>query len=925
MSALLMRHLRRLAIAAVAVSCVTVTWAQMASGQAPEFNSQITSPEQEFGHPIGEDYFLATYQQLIPYWEKLSRESDRMVLDTIGNSEEGRPQLMAIITDPANHAKLEEYRQIAERLARAEGVSEAQARQLAADGKAVIWIDGGLHATEVLGAQQLIELVYHLASRTDAETTRILKDVIVLAAHANPDGHDLVANWYMRHDDPLERTTRGIPVLYEKYAGHDNNRDFYMGNLAETRNMARMHYQVWYPQIIYNHHQTGPAGTIMFAPPFRDPPNHNLDPMIITSLDQVGSAMHARFVREGKGGTTMRSGANYSTWWNGGLRTTPYFHNMIGLLTETIGNPTPIEVPFIPSRQITRGDLPMPVQPGPWHFRQSIEYSLTSNYAVLDYASRFGDQLLFNIWRMSTNAIERGNTDTWTVLPSQIEAVAQELPSRQGFGGSTPMGDSDDFARLMRQPAKRDARGYVLPSDQADFLTATKFVNVLMQFGVDVHQATADFRVGGTRYPAGSYVLKTAQAFAPHLIDMFEPQDHPNDFAFPGAPPTAPYDNAGWTLALQMGVDFDRILESFDGPFEPIDGMAMPPSGVVAGNAGDGYLLRHDVNDAFVAVNRLLAEGKDVHWMRGEVTAAGETWPAGTFYIPSGRGVDNIVEGAAADLGLHFTAIDDRPSGATIELDKVRIGLWDQYGGSMPSGWTRFVLERFEFPFRLVYPSELDAGDLRDEFDIIILPDGAISEGGRGGFGGSPSADEIPEEFRDRLGSVTAETTAPQLREFMENGGTVIAIGTSTRLGQDLGLPIEDYMVDASGNPLSGEEYYVPGSVLDMKVDGGSPLTHGIGDRANVLFSRSPVFKVDPSATGIRQIGSFDRPDPLLSGWAWGQEKLEGGAAMLEVDIGQGKLFMFGPKVLFRGQSHGTFPLVFNAIYYGSGTTRPVS
>ena len=241
--------------------------ASSAAAQAPEFDASITSPEEEFGHPIGEDYFLATYQQLIPYWQKLSRESERMVLDTIGNSEEGRPQLMAIITDPSNHANLDRYRGIAERLARAEGVTEEQARQLSEDGKAVVWIDGGLHATEVLGAQQLIEIVYHLASRTDAETTRILENVIVLAAHANPDGHDLVANWYMRNDDPLMRTTRGIPVLYEKYAGHDNNRDFFMGNLAETRNMARMHYQVWYPQIIYNHHQTGPQGTIMFATP----------------------------------------------------------------------------------------------------------------------------------------------------------------------------------------------------------------------------------------------------------------------------------------------------------------------------------------------------------------------------------------------------------------------------------------------------------------------------------------------------------------------------------------------------------------------------------------------------------------------------------------------------------------------------------
>jgi hypothetical protein len=282
---------------------------------------RVTTPEQEFGQQIGADYFLATYAQLQEYWQKLARESDRMVLQTIGETEEGRPQLMAIITSPENHQQLEYYQNISRQLATAHGVTEDEASRLAAVGKAVVWIDGGLHATEVLGGQQLMELVYRMVSRDDPETLRILDDVILLAAHANPDGQDLVAGWYMRESDPQQRTTSMIPVLYHKYAGHDNNRDFYMINLAETENICRVQYREWFPQIVYNHHQTGPAGTIMFAPPYRDPPNHNLDPLILTSLEQVGSAMHHRFVEEGKGGTTMRLGASYSTWWNGGLHT----------------------------------------------------------------------------------------------------------------------------------------------------------------------------------------------------------------------------------------------------------------------------------------------------------------------------------------------------------------------------------------------------------------------------------------------------------------------------------------------------------------------------------------------------------------------------------------------------------------------------
>ena len=661
--------------------------------------TRVTSPMEQFGHEIGADYVLPNYAELTEYWELLASESDRMILESIGETSEGRDQLMATITSPANHQSLARYREIAERMAQAEGVSEAEARAMAAEGRAVIWIDGGLHASEVLGAQQLMELVHHLVSGTDDETMRILDDVIVLVAHANPDGHDLLADWYMRIETPEERSTGGAPVLYNKYAGHDNNRDFYMSALNESTNINRILAREWFPQIVYNHHQTGPAGTVMFAPPFRDPPNHYLDPLILTGLDQVGSAMHQRFVLEGKGGTTMRSGASYSTWWNGGLRTTPYFKNQIGLLTETIGNPTPIEIPFLPSRQLPHGDLPLPVEPGVWHFRQSVDYSLTANLAVLDYASRNKDHLLFNIWRMGTNSIERGSRDNWTVLPFEIDA-ASEVVSR---------GTHDDYERILKDPADRDPRGFILPSDQADFPTATRFVNALLKGGVQVHRATADFEVGGTNYPSGSYVVLAAQAFRPHVLDMFEPQNHPNDFPYPGAPPTAPYDNAGWTLAYQMGVEFDRILDGFDGPFEPIEWLAEAPAGSVAGAAdAAGYLVSHNANDAFVAVNRVLAAGGSVHWMRDAFQAGGAEHAAGTFFV-SGAGADAAsVAAMAAELGIDFVGLESAPSGRAFELTAPRIALGDFYGGSMPSGWTRLILEDFEFDFDVVFPPDLD-------------------------------------------------------------------------------------------------------------------------------------------------------------------------------------------------------------------------
>ncbi|HEU5262211.1 MAG TPA: M14 metallopeptidase family protein, partial [Gemmatimonadales bacterium] len=398
----------------------------------------VTTPREALGFEIGADYRLATYTQLEAYWRTLARESPRIVLREIGKTAEQRPQLMAIITAQENHRRLARYQDIARRLALAERLTDAQARALAAEGKAVVWIDGGLHATEVLGAHQLMELVHQMVSGNDAETRRILNDVILLAVHANPDGMELVSSWYMREPDTLKRSTSTIPRLYQKYIGHDNNRDFYMVTQPETENMVRVMFHEWFPQIVYNHHQTGPPGTVLFAPPFRDPFNYHYDPLIPLGVELVGAAMHSRLVAEGKPGATMRSGASYSTWWNGGLRTTAYFHNMIGLLTETIGHPTPLDIPFIPDKALPKGDLAYPIEPQRWHFRQSIDYSITMNRAVLDFASRYRETLLYNLYRMGKNSIERGRRDSWTARPQLIELVkrAAAQDSAGGTGGA---------------------------------------------------------------------------------------------------------------------------------------------------------------------------------------------------------------------------------------------------------------------------------------------------------------------------------------------------------------------------------------------------------------------------------------------------------------------------------------------------------
>ena len=859
--------------------------------------AKITSPKDQFGFEIGADYQLVTYSQLTDYWKKLDAESNRMKVVSIGKTAEGRDQWMAIITSPANHAKLDRLREISARLSRAEGLTDDQAKGLAKEGKAVIWIDGGLHATEVLGSHQLLEHVYQMVSRNDEETLRLLDDVVQLVVHANPDGMELVSSWYMRRSDPTTRTMGELPRLYQKYIGHDNNRDFYMNAMPESKNISRVMYREWYPQIMYNHHQTGPDGAVMFAPPFRDPHNYNLDPILINSLNMVGDAMHTRFAVEGKPGVVEREASSYQTWWNGGLRTTAYFHNQVGILTETIGSPTPITIPVVPDRLVADGNGTFPIMPQPWKFRQSIDYSITANRAILDYASRYREQLLYNIYLMGKSAITKGGQDTWTIIPKRVEAMRAEAARDNR---TAPALDLKYFA-LLRKPADRDPRGYIIPADQPDFLTATKFINALIESGVEIQSANAPFSAGGKQYPAGSYVIQAAQAFRAHLLDLMEPQDYPNDIPFPGGPPKAPYDNAGYTLALQMGVKFDRLLEGFECPCSKITEVLKKPPVVATLPTGGSYLISRSVNDAYLAVNRLLAAKQAVQANRTD------------FIVPATSASTKLLGELVETRGLPVRS--GKALGATVK--PVRVGLWDQYGGSIPSGWARFILEQFEFPVEVVYAKRLDGGNLNQQFDALLFVGGAIPAAGRAEQ--EPPAD-LPAEFRDRIGRVSQAKTIPALKAFLENGGRIVTIGSSTSLARYLSLPIENHLVERTPaglvRALPRERFFVPASLLEVAVDTTAPSAAGMAASAIVMFDESPVFRLLPDAPtkGVRPVMWFSSATPLRSGWAWGQTYLEGGIAAVEAQVGKGSLYLFGPEMMFRSQPHGTYRMVFNGL-----------
>jgi Zinc carboxypeptidase len=888
----------------------------------------IPSPKEHFGFNIGDNYQLATFTQTEAYFKKLAQSSDRAKYTVIGKTEEGRDQFMLIVTSPENQKKLEEYKLLSQKMANAT-IGEDEAKQLAKTGKAVIWIDGGLHATETVGIHQLIETAYQLLSRNDDETNRILNDVIILMTHANPDGQELVSNWYMRNPVPEKRSLANLPRLYEKYAGHDNNRDFYMLNLKESQNIARQLFVEWLPQIMYNHHQSGPAGSVLAGPPYRDPFNYVFDPLIITSLDAVGAAMQNRLNAEHKPGFTSKAGSVFSTWYNGGLRTTTYFHNMVGLLTEIIGNPTPSEIPLVTSRLIPNAATPNPVVPQKWLFRQSIDYSVSLNYAVLNYASRNRDELLMNIYSMGRNAIEKGEKDTWSLSPSKIAAIDRLYqdslkrikPVTETGRITTANVPVKFYDSVMKNIAFKDPRGYIIPSDQPDFATAVEFLNALIKTGVVVQKATSDFTVSGKKYAAGSYIVKTNQAFRPHVLDMFEPQDHPNDFQYPGGPPVPPYDAAGWTLAYQMGIQFDRIMDGFEGPFEKNEiGNVLYIAPHALKNATAGYILNASKNSSYNALNSLLNYDIDIYRISNT-----SSYGNGSFYVPANSKVRLMIYQAIVKSKAEFIAVDKAPKTIS-KIKKARVALWDAYGGSMPSGWVRLILEKFDYTFDVIYTKDIDTGNLRSKYDVIIFVDGAIpavnARAGEAGEGfGNPSPDSIPAEFRNRLGRITAAKSIPQLKLFMEAGGSVVTIGSSTQLAYHLKLPVTNAMVEIVNGEekiLGRDKYYTPGSILQMTVDNNQPATAGLNKLTDIYFDNSPVFKLSPDAVSsgtIKPLGWFANSKVLRSGWSWGEAYLKNGITAFEATVGKGKLYAFTPEITFRAQSWGTFKLLFNQLY----------
>ena len=853
----------------------TVLVPSLAAGQVP-------APKDVFGFEPGADYKMANYDQVTAYYRQLTDTSDRVQMRSIGTTVEGRSMKLLFISSADNLENLDRWREISSTLARAR-VDEGRARSLSQEGPAVVWIDAGLHATERAPSQAMPKLAHRMVTEESAEMQNIRENVVLLLMPVmNPDGLDIVERWYDRVlDTPFE--TSDPPWLYQKYAGHDNNRDWFMNNLPETRAVTEVIFNEWYPQIVVNHHQTAPDWARIFVPPFTGPVNPDIHPGVVSGVNQVGTAMGQRFTMKDMPGVI--SNDTFTMFWNGGMRTAPYFHNQIGILTEVAHEtPTPrfYEPDSIPDRvgygnpQPTDGTALFYTDPwmgGKSHFMDAVTYTNTASMGVLDVAADRPQQFLMNMYRMGRDAIEAGES-------------------------------GDPYA-------------FVIPPEQWHPREAHNLVNILRQGGVEVDRATDAFTAGGETYPAGSFVVPTAQAFRPFVMDMLEPQNYPTRRSESGEPET-PYDLAGWTLPMQMGLTVDRVNDPFEAPTTTVTDSVAPEPADVRGGAEYGYAFSHRPNTSIEAVNELLADGETVYWDEDGLSGRGTDLGTGAIVVERQDRTADRVEAIAEEFGLPVHGLSEQPEGPLHALQRPRVAIYKSWVPSMDEGWTRWVMKEYDLPVDTLHDGDVRMDDL-STYSAIILPHHYSNDVLLNGH----EAGTMPPEYVGGLGLEGAAA----LEQYVEDGGTVVAFDQASNFAIDqFGLPVKDVTEGVSPN-----DFFIPGSLIRATVNTEHPLAYGMQDTVATSFSQSRAFEAvrqDKMGEGGREDTELPEPPPvevvmryanddlLMSGWAMGEKQHIGGKpAMVRVRQGEGDVVLFGFRPQFRGQPRGTYKLLFNALH----------
>lgn len=856
--------------------------------------AQVPPPESVLGHKPGDDFYLATYDESLAYFQKLAQSSDRIKLARVGKTSRGADWQIAIISSPENLAKLDQYKETARRLALVKGLDDSQARELARNGKVMVHIDGGLHATEVAGAQHTIKLAYDLLTRNDPEVKAILDNVILLLwISINPDGQNQVAAWYRGNvGTPFEVSNH--PDLYQEYVGHDNNRDGYMNNMVESRVVTKAALE-YYPNVFYNHHQAAPFPARIWIPPFGDPVSLNPHPLMYRWVNLFGTAMAAYLEEHDMPGAMHRG--RFDDWYPGFIDHVNNFRNTVSFLTETAlyryATPHFYTVDEFPrEKQDLRAEVfySSPWRGGWWRLGDAVRYMEAASMAVLDTAAKNREELLFDRYRAGRDVI----------------------------------------ARFTKDPPY----AYIIPREQRDRNTAAVLVEKLMINGVEAHQATKAFRANGVTYHEGDWVILMDQPFAALVKELFDIQKYPAipgataqaappapatggrgaaaaaaggggrgaaggggrgaaGGATPAAPPPGtnqlPYDVTGWTLPLQMGVEVVSVSEPVTAEtraslrkLERVEAI----EGKVEGS-GPVFAFSHNTNASIVAVNELLAAGVKVSFAKSEPSIYAEGKAAA---ILRKSGVDATSTKEAANAW---------------PVKKPRVALYEPWAGNIDEGWTRWIFEQFHVEFTRVRNAEIQDGHLRDRFDTIVFAE----MNGRQILDGM-QAGTVPGQYAGGIG----ESGAQALRDFVDQGGTLVALGNSSLFAiEQFNLPVTNVVAG-----VNSAQFFCSGSLLRVEIQAPNhPVVAGLPAMPAVMFERNPVFDTRPNFRGKVLASYVKDRNPLISGFLLGANLIQGKAAALDANYGQGHVILLGFRPQWRGQSHGTYKFLFNALYYG--------
>lgn len=830
--------------------------------------SSVPAPASVLGHNPGDDFYLANYDESRAYFEKLAQSSNRIKIVHVGKTTRGLDWEIAIISSPENLAALDRFKDINRRLTLARGLDDSAARALAREGKIFVHIDGGMHSTEVAGAQHSIVLAYQLLSaQNDPQIDAILNNVIlVLWPTLNPDGQNEVVAWY-RKNLGTSFEVSPLPDLYQEYVGHDNNRDGYMNNMLESQEVTAQELQ-WNPEVFYTQHQTAPFPARIFIPPFVEPISSNIQPILMRWLNAFGIDMGAYLDEHGMPGAIDRVG--FDNWYPGFQDFTGIFRNSISFFTETAlyGYATPhfyTVRDFPPQYRSLSSQIfySSPWRGGWWRLGDAVRYMVGASMSVLDTAAKYREQLLYNKYQAGRDNIER-------------------------FTNNPPY-------------------AYVIPTEQRDLPEAALLVHTMILNGIEVHEATAPFAANGREYPAGSSVILMDQPFAGLVKELFEPQMYPD--LLENGTPIKPYDVAGWTLPMQMGVNVDAALQPVSSAARSnlsLVSKLSPPAGKLVGS-GSVFLLDPRTNGHFKAINDALAAGGHVSFVAGSDTASLES---GTAVI---SGVTRDRFSAILDKNsLAAQAMDKAPSNI-ISTKKPRVGLYRAWTADIDEGWTRWILEQYGFAPITINNGGMQASHLLDRFDAIILPDAPSNQILNGFPPGS-----LPGQYVGGIGEQGVES----LREFVAGGGTLITFNNASLFAiEQMGLPVTNVLAN-----LKEDAFYCSGSLLRVELSSSSlPGLWGLPRDPVVMFERGPAFDTKPGFRGAVLASYPANVSPLASGYLLHPERIEGKAAALEVAYGQGRVFLFGFKPQWRAQSHGTYKFFFNAIYDSPSLAKPSS